>query len=179
LVNSFNRKISLDNVLIDSYNADEKSFYDNYFEKSLKDSVIGAGGQIKKNLLEIFDIEQNVFCFEYDLGKLKDIPQNKKLYSEPLKYPKVSKDMAFVFNKDVTFESVRKFVIQNGSELLKSVTIFDLFESKELGDDKKSMAFNLEYFDLNRTLTEEEVDNDFKNLITLVTKKFDAQLRGN
>ena len=179
LVNSFNRKISLDNVLIDSYNADEKSFYDNYFEKSLKDSIIGAGGQIKKNLLEIFDIEQNVFCFEYDLGKLKDVPQNKKLYSEPLKYPKVSRDMAFVFNKDVTFESVRKFVIQNGSELLKSVTIFDLFESKELGDDKKSMAFNLEYFDLNRTLTEEEVDNDFKNLITLVTKKFDAQLRGN
>lgn len=179
LVNAFNRKISLDNVLIDSYNANEKSIYDNYFEKILKDSVIGAGGQVKSDFLEYFDIEQNVFCFEYDLGKLKDVPQNKRLFAEPLKYPKVSRDVAFVFDKNVTFESVRKFIIQNGSELLKSVSIFDLFESKELGNDKKSMAFNLEYFDWNRTLTEEEVDNDFKNLITLVVKNFDAHLRGN
>ncbi len=41
------------------------------------------------------------------------------------------------------------------------------------------MAFNLEYYDFNRTLTEDEVDKDFQNLITLITNKFNATLRGN
>ncbi|MCK7524513.1 MAG: hypothetical protein MZV64_46250 [Ignavibacteriales bacterium] len=40
------------------------------------------------------------------------------------------------------------------------------------------MAFNLEYYDYNRTLTDEEVDKDFQNLINKVTKKFNAILRG-
>ena len=40
------------------------------------------------------------------------------------------------------------------------------------------MAFNLEYFDFNRTLTDEEVDKDFQSLINKVTKKFNAILRG-
>jgi phenylalanyl-tRNA synthetase beta subunit len=41
------------------------------------------------------------------------------------------------------------------------------------------MAFSLEYFDENRTLKEEEVEKDFVNLISLVTKNFNATLRGN
>jgi phenylalanyl-tRNA synthetase beta subunit len=40
------------------------------------------------------------------------------------------------------------------------------------------MAFSLVYFSNDRTLTEEEVEMDFKNLITLIEKKFDAKLRG-
>ncbi len=41
------------------------------------------------------------------------------------------------------------------------------------------MAFELEYYDSDRTLTEEEVEKDFEKLIKLVTKQFNAQLRGN
>jgi phenylalanyl-tRNA synthetase beta chain len=52
-------------------------------------------------------------------------------------------------------------VISSSSGLLKSFDIFDIFESKNLGDDKKSMAFTLQFYDLNRTLTEEEVEKEF------------------
>ena len=41
------------------------------------------------------------------------------------------------------------------------------------------MAFSLEYYSIERTLMEEEVEKDFKNLITQVEKKFNAKLRGN
>ena len=40
------------------------------------------------------------------------------------------------------------------------------------------MAFNLEYYDFNRTLTDEEVDKDFQNLIGKIGNKFNAILRG-
>jgi phenylalanyl-tRNA synthetase beta chain len=41
------------------------------------------------------------------------------------------------------------------------------------------MAFALEFYDETRTLTEDEVEKDFKSLIKNISKEFDAQLRGN
>ena len=48
-----------------------------------------------------------------------------------------------------------------------------------LGDDKKSLAFTLEFYSNERTLTEDEVEKEFNKLIMAVTNKFNAKLRGN
>jgi len=178
-LNSFERKIFLDNVLNDSYNAHESNFYDNYFQKNYKGKKIGEGGKLNKKILEQFDISQDVFLFEYDLEYLKDIAPDKKYYIEPLKFPKIYRDFAFIFDKEIIYNSVIEFISKNSSELSKSVRIFDLFENESLGKNKKSLAFALEYYSKDRTLTEEEVEKDFRSIIAAVTKKFDAQLRGN
>ncbi|HRI46654.1 MAG TPA: hypothetical protein PK559_06065 [Ignavibacteriaceae bacterium] len=44
--------------------------------------------------------------------------------------------------------------------------------------DKKSLAFSLEYFNVERTLTDEEVEKDFFGLIEKIKKEFNATLRG-
>jgi len=117
--------------------------------------------------------------FEYDLEYLNSIAPDKKYYIEPLKFPKIYRDFAFIFDKEIKYNSVIDFIKKNSSELLKSVRIFDLFENESLGKNKKSLAFALEYYSKDRTLTEEEVEKDFRSIIAAVTKKFDAQLRGN
>ena len=81
-------------------------------------------------------------------------------------------------DKSVKYLDVKEFIKKKSSQLLKVVSVFDVFESDSLGIDKKSLAFTLEYFDENRTLTEEEVEKNFNNLIALITKEFNAQLRG-
>ena len=48
-----------------------------------------------------------------------------------------------------------------------------------MGNEKRSIAINLEYYDMERTLTEEEIEKDFLNLINLIKNKFNAVLRGN
>jgi phenylalanyl-tRNA synthetase beta chain len=179
LVNSFFQKILLDNVLIDSYNAIQNSIYEYYFTKSFNNAVVGFGGKVNKKVLKQFDIEHDVFCFEADLTQLRKLPVERSEYSEPLKFPKILRDFAFIFDKSVSYEEVKSFIVAAGSGLLKSVELFDLFESKELGENKKSMAFGLEYYDKFRTLTEDEVDKDFQNLISSVVDKFNATLRGN
>jgi len=178
-LNSFERKIFLDNVLNDSYNAHESNFYDYYFQKNYKGKQIGEGGKLDKKILEQFDISQDVYLFEYDLEYLNSIAPDKKYYIEPLKFPKIYRDFAFIFDKEIKYNSVIDFIKKNSSELLKSVRIFDLFENESLGKDKKSLAFALEYYSKDRTLTEEEVEKDFRSIIAAVTKKFSAQLRGN
>jgi phenylalanyl-tRNA synthetase beta chain len=179
LVNSFLKKISLDNSLIDSYNDVQNSIYEYNFAKSLNKSVLGYGGKVKSSVLKKFDIDQEVFCFEFNLMKLSNISYGNKTYSVPLKFPKVNKDFAFIFDSNIPYDEVNSFIKKSASPLLKSVSLFDLFEKGDIEENKKSMAFNLEYYDFNRTLTEDEVDKDFQNLITLITNKFNATLRGN
>ena len=95
-----------------------------------------------------------------------------------MKFPKVVRDFAFVLDRDIECEAVIKTIFDGSSKLLKYVKLFDIFESESLGKDMKSLAFQLEYFDDRRTLTEEEVDKDFWNAIEAVKFKLNAQLRG-
>lgn len=178
LVDTFLSKLLLDNVLYDSYNSTQNNIYDYQFSKNFKGDAFGNGGKLNSALLKIFDIEQDVYSFEFDLELLKSISGKKKSFSDPLKYPKVFRDFAFIFDKSVKYDSVKNFILKESSNILKSVELFDLFESKELGENKKSMAFSLEYYDLKRTLTDEEVEKDFKNLINKISSNFNAVLRG-
>jgi len=126
----------------------------------------------------MFDINQPIFAFECDLKILRDLSAEKRTFKEFLKYPKVYRDIAFLFDKSINYTTVKEFILEASGDVLKSVELFDIFERKEIAEDKKSMAFNLEYYDYNRTLTDEEVDKDFHSLITKVTEKFNAILRG-
>ncbi len=178
LIDSFLRKITLDNVLIDLYYSTANEIYAYYLTKNFQEMVLGIGGRIKSEVLTQFDINQDVYCFEFDLSAMKAIHSNQKTYNEPLKYPKITRDFAFVLDKSVKYLDVKDFIKKKSSKLLKEISIFDVFENESLGTDKKSLAFTLEYYDDKRTLTEEEVESDFNNLIALITKEFNAQLRG-
>ncbi len=179
LVESILAKISLDNVLNDSYYVNGNSNYDYYFEKTFEQKVIGSGGKISKEVLKQFDIQPDVFCFEFNLNLLNEMKPKTRYYKETCKYPRVMRDFAFIFDKNIEYLEVRKFILGNSSEILKNVELFDIFESESIGANNKSLAFSLEYQSDLRTLTEEEVEKEFNGLINSITKKFNAKLRGN
>ncbi len=179
LIDTLLAKISLDNELTDSYNSGEKSIYEYQFTKNFNSEDIGKGGKLNKFVLKQFDIDQDVFCFEFNLNKLKSIKTKRKSYSEPLRFPNVLKDFAFILDRKVKYSELKEFITKNASPLLKSVNVFDVYESKEIENDKRSIAINLEYYDNERTLTADEVEKDFLNLIDLIKSKFNAVLRGN
>lgn len=179
ILKAFIQKISLDNVLTDSYYSDVNSKYDLNITFVHNSEPIGAGGKVKKHILQMFEIDQDVFCFEFNLDKLKQIPVQPKKFTEPLKYPKVIRDFAFIFDISVQYGDVNDYILTSSSSLLKKVDLFDVFESETLGAGKKSMAFTLEFFDESRTLTEEEVEKEFNVLIQKVSKEFSATLRGS
>ncbi len=178
IVNQFLFNFLLDNVLNDSYYHNVDRIFDYKFNKNYNTAPVGYGGKVKKDILKIFDIEQDVYCFEFNIDLLKQIPVKSKTFSELNKFPKVFRDFAFMFDKTVKYSDVIECIKEKGSDILKTVEIFDLFESDRLGQDKKSMAFSLEYYSNERTLTEQEVEKDFNNIIQQVEKKFNATLRG-
>ncbi len=181
IVNSLLEKLSFSNELIESYESDDpESLFELTFSKTLGNLPFGRGGKIRKSVLKEYDIQQDVFCFETDIKLLKEAQKllKQKKFLEPLKYPKSIRDLAFIFDKSVTYEQVIKFIRKSGSNLLKSIELFDLFENESLGVEKKSMAFSLEFYSEEKTLTEAEVEKEFNHIIASVTKNFNAALRG-
>ncbi|PKL89422.1 MAG: phenylalanine--tRNA ligase subunit beta [Ignavibacteriae bacterium HGW-Ignavibacteriae-2] len=177
-VEDFLSKNLLDKDSRYEYNQQNNSFFDQYFELFVRDVHVGFGGKVKTNIAELFDIKQDVFAFNINLDVLKQVESKEKRFTELLKYPKIIRDFAIVLDKSVEYGQVVKSIFAINSKLLKNVKLFDIFESESLGEDKKSMAFQLEFYDENRTLTEEEVNKDFWNAIEIVKKDFNAQLRG-
>jgi len=145
---------------------------------SYKNVDICKIGQVEENLLKEYDIEQDVFAAEINIDELKKIEIKEKVFTQLLKYPKVIRDCAFVLDNKINNFEVEKTIKESSSKLLKNIKLFDIFESDSLGEGKKSLAFQLEYYDSSRTLTEEEVEKDFWNAIETVKRKLNAQLRG-
>lgn len=73
---------------------------------------------------------------------------------------------------------LQAIIREAGGTLLKSVSIFDLYEGGHMEPGKKSIAFSLTYFDPERTLTDEEVVARHEKVLDAVKEKAGAVLRG-
>ena len=64
-----------------------------------------------------------------------------------------------------------------GGRLLSNISIFDIYEGDKVEKDEKSIAFNLEFLDNNKTLTDDEVMDVFNKIISGVTDKLNCKVR--
>jgi phenylalanyl-tRNA synthetase beta chain len=141
-------------------------------------SIIGYGGKLRLGVTNLFDTNQEVYACELNIDELRKIKVSERKFKDLLKFPKVIRDFAFVLDSTIESDKVIEVIKAASSNLLHQIKLFDIFQSDSLGKDKKSLAFQLEYFDETRTLKEEEVEKDFRNAIKEVEKTFKAQLRG-
>ncbi|MBN1637909.1 MAG: phenylalanine--tRNA ligase subunit beta [Ignavibacteriales bacterium] len=163
---------------VDLYHKEGNNFFEYYFEREFKGNKVGIGGKIRQDVLEYFNITQDVFVFDVNLDILKQIQLSNKRYNELLKYPKVVRDFALIIDKKIDNSDVMKFIFKNSINILKNIKLFDIFESVSLGKDVKSLAYQLEFWDNEKTLTEEEVDKYFWDIIEKTKNEFNAKLRG-
>ena len=60
---------------------------------------------------------------------------------------------------------------------LKSIKLFDVFESDKLGADKKSLAVSFTFLDDEKTLTDKEIDAMMAKIISYYEKDLMAEVR--
>ncbi len=122
-------------------------------------------------------IKDDVFVLEMFLTKLYNTATKKLKYKAVSKYPEIKKDVAFILDNNISCEEIIKEIKKQGTSLLTTVSVFDLYHGENIDSNKKSLAFSLTFNSNERTLTEEEIDKLFKNIIETITKKFGAILR--
>lgn len=100
---------------------------------------------------------------------------------EPVsKYPPVTRDISFIVDKESFdpnhyYEAIREIV---GGDFVEEVALVDKYEDKErFGAGKLSYAFRIVYRHLDRTLTNEEVNEMHGKLESETHNKFNAEIR--
>ena len=137
----------------------------------LDNEVIGVIGRIHPSTNK-----DEIYLFELSMNKLmQDI--EKITYTEPPKYPSITKDMAFIVSKSITSDEVKSVILSSGGENLKDCALFDIYVGDNVSVNEKSLAFKLTFVNPSKTLTDEEVMNSFNNIITTVESKLNAKLR--
>ena len=155
-------------------NSQAKYGVEYYFNKQkiLRITSIGI------ELLKKFDIKQDVYYADFDWNKILEIIATKEVKCEELpKYPEVKRDLALLIGKEVTFEQIRKLAYETERKLLKTVSLFDVYEGDKIENDKKSYAVSFTLRDDSKTLTDTEIEKIMNQLIKTYETKLDAKLR--
>ena len=140
-----------------------------------KKSKIGILGIISDKISKIFNIDNQVIAFEGNLQKIRSIYENKTIKYLPVSlYPSVTRDIAIMVNNNVQFIDLKSTIKQVSGEILNSIVLFDLYESKDLGRNKKSMAFKLKFQSHTKTFTDKFIDTTIDKIINSLEKKYGA-----
>ena len=143
-----------------------------------KKRTFGFLGIVSKSIRKSFDIETDVFFAEINWDLLmKESEKNLVQYSEISKYPVVSRDLALLLDKDITFSQIKQVALESERKLLKNVVLFDVYEGKNLAEGKKSYAVNILIQDEDKTLTDKQIDKVMAKIQQNLQKKLGAQLR--
>ncbi|MGG4000003.1 phenylalanine--tRNA ligase subunit beta [Anoxybacillus kestanbolensis] len=143
----------------------------------LDGKMVGFVGQLHPNVQKQFDLKET-YVFELDLEALLKAEVADIRYTAIPRFPSITRDIALVVDEHVVAGELQKAIIAAGGELLKDVSIFDVYKGDRLPEGKKSIAFSLRYYDPERTLTDEEVTNVHEQVIKAVEQQFGATLRG-
>ena len=141
---------------------------------------IGIIGKLHPKILEIFDINTDVYYLDIDIRKtLKLVKERaKKLKLKDIgKYPAVFRDLALVCDNNIEFSKVIK-AINKFSDIIQNVEVVDRYVGEQVEEGKQSIAISITYYDINKTLKEDEINSVESSLLEMLKNRFSINLRG-
>ena len=135
-------------------------------------------GVVTRKLLKAFDIDNEVYYADLNWKELMEAVKNVKVnYTEISKFPAVKRDLALLLDKKVQFAEIEKIAYETEKKLLKEVSLFDVYEGKNLEAGKKSYAVSFLLQDENQTLNDKMIDKIMSKLVRNLEDKLGAKLR--
>ncbi len=134
-------------------------------------------GTVKKSILKYFEIKQEVLYADFNWNAVLKSISNKIKFVEIPKYPEVRRDLALLLDDSVAFEEIYNISRQTEKNLLKEVTLFDVYIGKNLPVGKKSYAISFIIQDESKTLTDSQIEKIMSKLQNNFITQLGAQLR--
>ena len=135
-------------------------------------------GTIAPARLKQFGIRQPVFAAEINWPALFElVKRNKIKYKELPKFPEVRRDLALLLDESVSYADLRRSAFRVGKKLLKQVGLFDVYRGDKIAEGKKQYALSFVLQDLEKTLTDNDVEKVMNKLLSTFQNEFGATLR--
>ena len=139
---------------------------------------LGTFGIVNRKICKAMDIDFEVYYAELSWTLLmKETKKNKVTFSEISKFPAVKRDLALLLDKSVKFAEIEKIAEESERKLLKEVSLFDVYEGKNLPAGKKSYAVSFYLQDETKTLNDKQIDAIMQKIRKNLESKLGASLR--
>jgi len=141
-----------------------------------KDSI-AEFGEVHPEVLENYGLGEKVYYAVIDLEKFARYGKDNKKYTPIPKYPAVERDIAIVVDEDVAVGKIESTISKKAKNILEAAKLFDVYRSDKLGENKKSVAYELTFRAKDRTLTDDEISNTMEAIIKELQVALGAELR--
>jgi phenylalanyl-tRNA synthetase beta chain len=167
---------------VDIYSLQTETSDSDLFGEALSMTLAGKEllqiGSVSTKILGTFDLKTPVYFMEMNFETLVAATKKHKVsYKELSKYPEVKRDLALLVDKGVTFSQLRQIALSTDKKLLKSVSLFDVYEGDKLPAGKKSYALSFVIEDTTKTLTDNVIDKLMNSLISRFERECGATVR--
>ncbi len=187
-VSFFDLKTEVNNVIarmgLNPQAITEEAFSDDLFSEGLvlkveKTKTLVKYGVVNASVLAKFDIDDPVYFAEFDVKTLiaKSAQQNKVHYTPVPKFPAVKRDLALLVDSEVSFAQISQLAHKIEKKLLRDVTLFDVYQGKNLPAGKKSYAVSFILRDDEKTLTDKQIEKVMSQLTAAFSRELGAELR--
>ena len=146
-----------------------------------KTSLMKAGTvqQVGKEMLEAFDLDQEVYLAELDVAVLEKCFDPGVVYEPPSKFPVVERDLSFVLPRHIPVQRLVDLAAKS-DPLVRAVRVFDVYERQGAGvndSEPRSVAISLELADRTGTMNEERINSVISRVSDNARSEFGAVIR--
>ena len=138
---------------------------------------MGHAGELHPTVVSKAGLPQRTCAVELDLDALVAAAPHGGQVTAISSFPVAKEDVALVVDESVAAEDVREALIEGAGSLLESVELFDVYEGEQVGNKRKSLAFNLRLRAADRTLTDAEAGEARNAAVARAEEAYGAQLR--
>lgn len=141
------------------------------------DKKVGYFGKIHPKVLKNYDISHDVYYAELDTDYLSSLKEKTYSVKEVSKFAEVERDIAVVVDEEITNEQILSAIKSACGKLFNGVTLFDVYRSDSLGENKKSLAYKIHLLNEEKTMTAEEINAVMKKVVKSLEYRYKAKLR--
>lgn len=124
------------------------------------------------------DIRSKVFFADFEWDVIMKMIRTQADIRPVSKYPVVERDLALIVSHSVTFQEVEKEIERIGRGVIKSISLFDVYENEQqLGEGKRSYGIKMVFSDPSKTLSDKEVDKKVSKILEGLQDKYGIYLR--
>ncbi len=156
---------------------------DGYFSKgagakvNYKNKTIARFGRLAAEVISAYDVDKDIYAAEVHLEDILGDVCLKKKFKPIAKFPAVIRDLAIIVKTGLSTREIIDEIKGAGKDLIKEVTLFDVYEGKQIPSGYLSLAFSIKYQADDRTLIDEEVDEIQTRIQKVLVENLKAQIR--
>ncbi|MGN0378028.1 MAG: phenylalanine--tRNA ligase subunit beta [Butyrivibrio sp.] len=131
---------------------------------------VGFLGEVHPQVCDNYNIGERVYFADIDMPHIVAGANFDRKYEGIAKFPASARDISLVVDKDILIGTMEAAIEKKGGKLLESCSLFDIYEGSQVGEGKKSVAFNLVFRAKDRTLADTEVNELMDKILAELTK---------